>query len=55
MEGYGGDTYLEDEHFEVVASQELGVVFLQSLLFDTLPLEALPDSPLVSSDLARVL
>lgn len=55
MEGYAGDTDLEDEHFEVVASEELGVVVLQPLHLDTLPLEALPDSPRVSADLARLL
>lgn len=53
--GCPGDTNLEDEHFEVVAAEELGMVVLQSLHLCALPLQALPDGARVSADFARLL
>lgn len=54
-EGSPGSTNLEDEHFEVVASEELGMVVLQPLHLYTLLLQALPDCARVSADLAGFL
>lgn len=52
--GVGG-TDLEDEHFEMVASEELGMVVLQPLHLRALPLHALLDCARVSADLAGLL
>lgn len=54
MGGVGG-TDLEDEHFEMVASEELGMVVLQSLHLRALPLHALLDCARVRTDLAGLL
>lgn len=53
--GKVGGTDLEDEHFEMVASEELGVVVLQPLHLRALPLHALLDCASVSADFAGLL
>lgn len=53
--GGAGSTHLEDEHFEMVASEELGMVVLQPLHLRALPLHAFLDSACVSADLAGLL
>lgn len=55
MGGGVGGTDLENEHFEMVASEELGMVALQPLHLRTLPLQALLDCARVSADLAGLL
>lgn len=51
----GGTTDLEDEHFEVIAPQELCVVALQPLHLRALVVHALLDSACVRADLAGLL
>lgn len=50
-----GGTDLEDEHFEVVTSEELGVVVLQTLHLRALPLHAFLDRARVGADLTGLL